>query len=279
MSSFGAPVDSFHQYERLYSLLYQPLSEVQKIFSGIVINFKYTLGDHIQALKGEIRKNCQAHSKSRDSDIYLRSIKSKLKEDLLNHLLGTEVDPEYEGIPVYPNFDRNSLDDEFIREIKASFRSIFKFIDDLSSGVTITSPVPAVQVKGKEKRTISIPASFKLSSDIDKTSFFESFHRLSGKFVGEDTTDEQFMACFSGGPVSTKVLWKRQNALYYYIKQLNQRNIIEKIPNGIWETAALCFIDKTVKPLDPVNLGKTKPPKGNKCTEIDDAIDLIKKNT
>lgn len=275
MSSFGAPVDSFQQFDELYSFLFRPLSQVQEICDGKAINLKFTLGQNIQALKGEIRKNCQAHSKRRDAEIYLRSIKSKLKEDLLNPLLGTEVDSEYEGTPIYPTVNRDSSEDEFIGEIKASFSSIFKFIDDLLSGVTTSSPVPEVKVKEKGKRTKTRPASYTLSPDVDKASFVESFHLLRSEFISDDTTDEQFLTCFSGGPVSTKVSWKRQNALYYFIKQLDHKKIIEKAPRGKWETAALCFIVENGKPLDPGNLGRTDPPVSNICSKIDDAIRLI----
>lgn len=275
MSSFGAPDDSFQQFDRLYSLLFRPLSEVQKICGGFIINFKYTLGDHIQALKGEIRKNCQAHSKRKDAEIYLRSIKSKLKEDLLNHLMGKEVDSDYHGNPIYHTTDRTPRDEEFINEIMASFSSLFKYIDELIS-MEVGKSFGGSRKEEKYRKT-SHPAAYSLTPSVKEAKFLEAFHLLKGKFISEDTSDEQFWTCFSGKPVPEKVKWERQNALTYFISELNRRELIEKIPNGIWETAALCFFNKKGESLDPGNLGRTKSPSLAKCREIDNAIDIIKK--
>ena len=268
MTSFGASVDSFKQFDELYDFLYLPLPQLQEICGGDVIVLKKKLGSIILSIKGEIRKNCQAQSKRRDAEIYLRSIKSKLKEDLLNHLLGKEVDSDYQGTPIYPTNDRTPLEQEFTSEIRASFNSAFKYIDELlQKGIGIST---SSSRKDIGNRRITRPVSYTLSSNVDIASFIESFHSLKGKFISEDTTEEQFMECFSGISVTTKVSWKRQNALYYFITQLNYKKLIEKIPNGIWETATLCFLNESGETLDPGNLGRSKLPKNEKCREIDD---------
>ena len=158
MTPPGAHVDSFKQFDELYSFLYRPLSQLQEICSRDVIVLKQKLGDNILSIKGEIRKNCQAHSKRRDIEVYLKSIKSKLKEDLLNHLLGKEVDSEYQGTPIYPTNDRTPLEQEFTSEIRASFNSVFKYIDELlhkEGGITVVA-----FKKEKERRKSSRPDSY-----------------------------------------------------------------------------------------------------------------------
>jgi hypothetical protein len=277
MAPSGVRSDSFDRFDELYGFLYRSLQQVLEICGEDIIILKHTLGQYILSQKGEIRKNCQAHTKQKDIDLYLRSIKSKLKVDLLDQLLGKEVNSEYESIAMYPTTDRTPIEEEFICEIRESFKSLFKYIDDLLPKEGGKPPAPAQNAK--KYRTASHPPSYTLNPSVDKAKFIELFHLLKGKFISDETTVEQFMACFSGNPVSTKVKWKFQNALSYFIRQLDQKELIAKIPNGKWKTASECFANKNGELLDSENLGKNYPPISKKSKEIFDAIPSVKKFT
>lgn len=273
MTLDSSHIDSFIKYDDLDRFLYRPLPDLLKECHNDVLNLKTWLRSNNKSIKGEIRTNCQAHDNSKNFEAYLYSIRSKLG-DLLKDLLY----PDTEKRSIYQVTSDNSLEAEFVIEIRDNFDKLFKFIDEFPRG-EIRSP-KAKPSKGGEKSAASHPCSYSLDERVDVETFKDCFVELKGtKFFSDETNMDQFIACFSGDSVPTKVRWKRQNALYYFITRLNQKELIKPIPNGIWETASECFSDKNGEPLDPGNLGRTKPPVNDKSGKIDDAIRLIKKNT
>ena len=273
MALVSVHIDSFDQFDNLNSFLHQSLYKVMEICHGEMIDLKGRLSHHNQSIKGEIRKNCQAHNKLKDVKNYLYSIQSKLK-----YLQDELFSNDFGRTPIYPQEGDTELAGAFINEIKYFFNDVKDYIKEY--------PQTDISLKGTNTskkavgRILILPLSYTLDTMVEEETFNAAFRSLQNNgFITDTTTDDQFIACFSGRAVLAKVRWKKQNALYYFIKQLNQKDLITKIPNGIWETAALCFTDKNEGPLNPRNLGKTKPPKNPVCRKIDDAIVLIRKNT
>lgn len=273
MTSDSSQNDSFLKYDDLDRFLYRPLPELLEECHNDVLNLKTWLRSNNKSIKGEIRTNCQAHDNARKFEVYLYSIRSKLG-DLLKDLLYPDTGKK----SIYQVTSGNSLEVEFVTEIRANFDILFRFIDEFPRGETKSQKTKPS--KNGTKVATSHPHSYSLDERVDIETFKQAFDNLKKEtHFADDVVLDQFLKCFSGGMVPSKVKWKRQSALYYFITRLSLKEYIKKIPNGIWETASECFANKNGGPLDPGNLGRTKPPVNNKSKKIDDAIRLIKKNT
>ncbi len=138
-----------------------------------------------------------------------------------------------------------------------------------------TSVPPTQRRKNRRLRSPNRGSFFLLNPNVN----FNAIHsRLTQKghcFIDpEATSAEDIRAVFSGKNISNKVVWYEANSLRYFIRKLNENNLIEHPNEGIWKRTVACFKPSEGE-FEPNDLKDTKDPIASVTLLLDEVLKLF----
>lgn len=253
-------MDSFTVYGDFEKFICKPIADILGEGNHDLNQTNNLLRNYCNEVKGEIRKNCQAHNSSGETDYYLFTIKSKL-DSLYSDLFINESDGTFNLTKYYKADLDNVVELTAINIIRHKLSDILKFANNFPVSQGKQYKKSSGKTKDdQEKKYFSLKTIPGISEE-DLTLALNALKALPFRTVGPDTDAERFIKCFSGEKVDNKVKWERTNVLFYFVTCLANKNLFESSNTRIWELSSLCFADKNNNKLTAKQLGKTRPPK------------------
>jgi len=134
---------------------------------------------------------------------------------------------------------------------------------------------PSIQKSRHKRPRIPDRGSFYLNNpNVNFNAIHARLTDGNNPFIDPMTSRNNLIRVFSGLNITEKVIWYNANSLRYFIRGLHQRNLIEKVKEGIWRRTVACFSPEQGE-FKQKDFKDTKDPTASVTLLLDEVIRLF----